>query len=67
MGVEKVSSIAEYGVAADEIRSEKKNAGQSDRHVHAWPIRRETLVLGSVTETVVRHSGDPVLVLRAIV
>jgi nucleotide-binding universal stress UspA family protein len=67
MGIEKVSSIAEYGVAADEIISLGKKTpdsliamcthGQSG--VKRW-------VLGSVTETVVRHSGDPVLVIRAM-
>jgi nucleotide-binding universal stress UspA family protein len=66
MGVEKVSYIAEYGVAADEIIALGKKTpdnliamcthGQSG--VKRW-------VLGSVTETVVRHSGDPVLVIRA--
>ena len=65
MGVEKVSYIAEYGVAADEIIALGKKTpdnliamcthGQSG--VKRW-------VLGSVTETVVRHSGDPVLVIR---
>ena len=66
IGVEKVSYIAEYGVAADEIIALAKKTpdnlivmcthGQSG--VKRW-------VLGSVTETVVRHSGDPVLVIRA--
>ena len=64
MGVEKVSSIAEYGVAVDEIIAlGKKNAGQSDRHVHAWPIRRQTLGLRQRNRTVVRHSCDAVLVI----
>jgi hypothetical protein len=49
MGVEKVSYIAEYGVAADEIialgKKRKKNAGQSDRHVHARQVRYQTLGL----------------------
>jgi nucleotide-binding universal stress UspA family protein len=67
MGIEKVSCIAEYGVAADEIIALGKKTpdnliamcthGQSG--VKRW-------VLGSVTETVVRHSGDPVLVIRAM-
>jgi nucleotide-binding universal stress UspA family protein len=65
-GVKKVSYIAEYGFAADQIISLAKKTrdnliamcthGQSG--VKRW-------VLGSVTETVVRHSGDPVLVIRA--
>jgi nucleotide-binding universal stress UspA family protein len=66
MGVEKVTYVAEYGFAADRIialgRATPDNLiamcthGQSG--VKRW-------VLGSVTETVVRHSGDPVLVIRA--
>jgi nucleotide-binding universal stress UspA family protein len=67
MGVEKVSYIAEYGVAADEIIALGKKTpdnliamcthGKSG--IKRW-------VLGSVTETVVRHSGDPLLVIRAM-
>jgi nucleotide-binding universal stress UspA family protein len=66
LGVEKVSTVAEYGFAADEIISLARKTpdnliamcthGRSG--VKGW-------VLGSVTETVVRHSGDPVLVIRA--
>jgi nucleotide-binding universal stress UspA family protein len=66
MGVEKVSCLAQYGFAADQIISLGRKTpdnliamcthGQSG--VKRW-------VLGSVTETVVRHSGDPVLVIRA--
>jgi nucleotide-binding universal stress UspA family protein len=66
LGTEKVSTIAEYGFAADEIISLARKIpdnliamcthGRSG--VKGW-------VLGSVTETVVRHSGDPVLVIRA--
>jgi nucleotide-binding universal stress UspA family protein len=67
MGVEKVSYIAEYGVAADEIIAVGKKTpdnliamcthGKSG--IKRW-------VLGSVTEIVVRHSGDPLLVIRAM-
>lgn len=64
-GIEKVSSISMFGSGADEIidlgRSTPENLiamctnGRSG--VNRW-------VLGSVTEKVVRHSGDPVLVVR---
>jgi nucleotide-binding universal stress UspA family protein len=66
MGVDKVSYNAEYGIAADEIIALGKETpdnliamcthGQS--RVKRW-------VLGIVTETVVRHSSAPVLVIRA--
>jgi nucleotide-binding universal stress UspA family protein len=66
LGVDKVSYTAKYGFAADEIVSFARSMpdsliamsthGQSG--VKRW-------VLGSVTETVVRHSSDPVLVIRA--
>ena len=65
LGVDRVSTIAEYGFAADEIISLARKTpdvliamcshGRSG--VKRW-------VLGSVTETVARHSGDPVLVTR---
>lgn len=65
-GLAKVSSVLLEGPAAEEIiaftRSEPNSLlamcthGYSD--VKRW-------VLGSVTEKVVRHSGEPVLVLRA--
>ena len=65
LGVDRVSTIAEYGIAADEIIALARKTpdvliamcshGRSD--VKRW-------VLGSVTETVARHSGDPVLVTR---
>ena len=65
LGVDRVSTIAEYGLAADEIIALARKTpdvliamcshGRSG--VKRW-------VLGSVTETVVRHSGDPVLVTR---
>lgn len=65
-GIEKVSSISMFGSGADEIIDLGRNTpdnliamcthGRSG--VNRW-------VLGSVTEKVVRHSGDPVLVIRA--
>ena len=66
LGVDKVSCVAKEGFAADEIISLSRKSpdtliamcthGRSG--VKRW-------VLGSVTETVVRHSADPVLVIRA--
>lgn len=65
LGVEKVSCVAREGLSADEIIKIGHEApgnliamcshGRSG--VKRW-------VLGSVTETVVRHSSDPVLVAR---
>ena len=65
-GIEKVSSILLVGPGADEIidlaRTTPDNLIAMCTHgrsgVNRW-------VLGSVTEKVVRHSGDPVLVVRA--
>lgn len=66
LGVDKVSHVAEYGLAADEIisfaRKTPDNLIAMCTHGHTGVKR---WVLGSVTETVVRHSGDPVLVIRA--
>jgi nucleotide-binding universal stress UspA family protein len=66
LGVDKVSHIAEYGFAADEIisfaRKIPDNLIAMCTHGHTGVKR---WVLGSVTQTVVRHSGDPVLVIRA--
>lgn len=66
LGVEKVSQVAEYGLASDEIisfaRKTPDNLIAMCTHGHTGVKR---WVLGSVTETVVRHSGDPVLVIRA--
>jgi nucleotide-binding universal stress UspA family protein len=65
-GVDKVSYVAEYGFAADEIisfaRKTPDNLIAMCTHGHSGVKR---WVLGSVTETVVRHSADPVLVIRA--
>ena len=65
-GLDKVSFVAKEGLGADEIISTARRTpnnliamcthGRSG--VKRW-------VLGSVTETVVRHSGNPVLVLRS--
>ena len=66
LGVEKVRYIAKYGIAADEIislgRETPDNLIAMCTHGRSGVKR---WVLGSVTETVVRHSGDPVLVIRA--
>jgi nucleotide-binding universal stress UspA family protein len=65
-GLEKVSSVLMEGPAADEIieiaRKTPDNLVAMCTHGRSG-VRR--WVLGSVTEKVVRHSGDPVLVVRA--
>ena len=65
-GVEKVSSVLLFGSGADEIidlaRSTPDNLIAMCTHGRSGVKR---WVLGSVTEKVVRHSGDPVLVVRA--
>jgi len=65
-GLTKVSYVAKEGLSADEIikfaRETPANLIAMSSHGRSG-IKR--WVLGSVTETVVRHSGDPVLVLRA--
>lgn len=62
----KVSYVAKEGLSADEIikfaRETPANLVAMSSHGRSG-IKR--WVLGSVTETVVRHSGDPVLVSRA--
>jgi len=66
LGVAKVSALSKEGFAGDEIialgRKTPDNLIAMCSHGRTG-VRR--FVLGSVTETVVRHSGDPVLVLRA--
>lgn len=66
LGVAKVSAHTKEGFAGDEIialgRKTPDNLIAMCSHGRSG-VRR--FVLGSVTETVVRHSGDPVLVLRA--
>jgi nucleotide-binding universal stress UspA family protein len=65
-GPTQVSFVAKEGLSADEIikfaRETPANLVAMSSHGRSG-IKR--WVLGSVTETVVRHSGDPVLVLRA--
>jgi len=65
-GVAQVSFVAKEGLSADEIikfaRATPANLVAMSTHGRSG-VRR--WALGSVTETVVRHSGDPVLVLRA--
>jgi nucleotide-binding universal stress UspA family protein len=65
-GIEKVSYVAKEGPSADEIISFGR---VSPDHLIAMCTHGysgvKRWVLGSVTETVVRHAGDPVLVVRA--
>jgi nucleotide-binding universal stress UspA family protein len=65
-GLAKVSYVAKEGLSADEIiaigRATPENLIAMCSHGRSGVKR---WVLGSVTETVVRHSGDPVLVVRA--
>src|SRR5499426_2979550 len=65
-GVEKVSSILSVGSGADEIIELAR--GTPDNLIAMCTHGRSGVkrwALGSVTEKVVRHSGDPVLVVRA--
>jgi nucleotide-binding universal stress UspA family protein len=65
LGVEKVSFVTKEGFAADEIialgRKSPDNLIAMCSHGRSGVKR---WVLGSVTETVVRHTGDPVLITR---
>jgi nucleotide-binding universal stress UspA family protein len=65
-GIDKVSSILSVGSGADEIidlaRTTPDNLIAMCTHGRSGVKR---WALGSVTEKVVRHSGDPVLVIRA--
>lgn len=66
LGIGKVSSVAKEGIAADEIITLGKST--PDSLIAMCTHGRSGLnrwMLGSVTETVVRHSDRPVLVLRA--
>jgi nucleotide-binding universal stress UspA family protein len=66
LGVDKVSYSVKEGFAADEIISltQKTPEGLIAMCTHGRSgVKR--WMLGSVTETVVRHSSDPVLVIRA--
>jgi nucleotide-binding universal stress UspA family protein len=65
-GLERVSTIAQYGLAADEIISMARKT--PDNLIAMCTHGRSGVkrwALGSVAETVVRHSGNPVLVVRA--
>jgi len=65
-GLDKVSFVAKEGLDADEIISTARRT--PDNLIAMCTHGRSGVkrwVLGSVTETVVRHSGDPVLVTRA--
>ncbi|HET8564829.1 MAG TPA: universal stress protein, partial [Candidatus Binatia bacterium] len=65
LGVEKISCVNKEGLSADEII---KMARETPDCLIAMCSHGRSgvkrLVLGSVTETVVRHSDNPVLVLR---
>jgi nucleotide-binding universal stress UspA family protein len=65
-GIDKVSSVLSIGSGADEIielaKSTPDNLIAMCTHGRSGVTR---WALGSVTEKVVRHSGDPVLVVRA--
>jgi nucleotide-binding universal stress UspA family protein len=66
LGIGKVSCVAKEGFAADEIISLARKS--PDNLIAMCTHGRSGVkrwVLGSVTETVVRHSADPVLVIRA--
>jgi nucleotide-binding universal stress UspA family protein len=66
LGVQTISCIAKEGLAADRIISLARET--PDNLIAMCTHGRSGIkrwVLGSVTETVVRHSGDPVLVIRA--
>lgn len=66
LGVEKVSCVSKEGFAGDEI-IKLANATPGDLIAMCSHGRSgvKRWVLGSVTETVVRHTNDPVLVIRA--
>lgn len=66
MGVEKASSVVNIGYGAEEIITLARKT--ADNFVAMCTHGRSGVkrwVLGSVTERVVRHSGDPVLIIRA--
>jgi nucleotide-binding universal stress UspA family protein len=65
-GVPNVSSVVEFGFGAEEITSIARRT--PDNLIAMCTHGRSGVtrwVLGSVTERVVRHSGDPVLIIRA--
>jgi nucleotide-binding universal stress UspA family protein len=65
-GAHKVSCVLKQGAGADQIISLGRATPDNliAMCTHGWSGPKGW-VLGSVTETVVRHSGDPVLVIRA--
>jgi nucleotide-binding universal stress UspA family protein len=65
-GANKVSYVLEQGTSADQIISLGRKTPDNliAMCTHGWSGVKGW-VLGSITETVVRHSGDPVLVIRA--
>ena len=65
-GANKVSYVLEQGIVPDQIISLGRKTPDNliAMCTHGWSgVKR--WALGSATETVVRHSGDPVLVVRA--
>ena len=65
-GANKVSYVLEQGYSADQIISLGRKTPENliAMCTHGWSGVKGW-VLGSITETVVRHSGDPVLIIRA--
>jgi nucleotide-binding universal stress UspA family protein len=65
-GANKVSYVLEQGTSADQIISLGRKTPDNliAMCTHGWSGVKGW-VLGSITETVVRHSGDPVLIIRA--
>ena len=65
-GANKVSYVLKQGAGADQIISLGRATPDNliAMCTHGWSGPKGW-VLGSITETVVRHSGDPVLVIRA--
>ena len=64
-GVEDVASVLKVGYGAEEIITLGRNT--SDNFIAMSTHGRSGVqrwVLGSVTDRVVRHSGDPVLIIR---
>jgi nucleotide-binding universal stress UspA family protein len=65
-GANKVSYVLEQGTSADQIISLGRKTPDNliAMCTHGWSGVKGW-VLGSITETVVRHCGDPVLIIRA--
>jgi nucleotide-binding universal stress UspA family protein len=65
-GVNKVSYVLGQGASADQIISMGRKTPDNliAMCTHGWSGVKGW-ALGSITETVVRHSGDPVLIIRA--